>query len=421
LQHHTVGQTLLTAYYPLLTSIDAVIAKQNDLIDSLSNYCKDLIQYNVESKDSVLSNLSFLLRILYESAQKNVNKHVKGHRYTEDIYMFASYVYLTAGLMFYENLQAMLCDALPNVSRVKKFVAKTQDSVQEGALRCAELKCYLSARNLPLKIWLSEDGTRIVSKLKYDVKTNQIVGHVLPLSVSLGIPILDSFPATSAAMIAKHVIEGELASIAYVVMAQPLCVSTPPFCLQIFGTNNKFTGEDVSRRWATTKTELSKLGIEVLGISGDGDAKVLKAMRAAMFPPNPVCPPLLSEWYCCDTADPVTMIQDTIHLLNRFKTRLNKASIVLPFGKYLASSSHLHIIVKNVSKTVHGLSEYDLTKEDKMNFDATVKMCSTRVVDTLKEHVPSSNGTQVYLDLMKKIEGAFLDPSLLPLQRVYNM
>ena len=421
LQHHCSGQTLLTGYYPLLESIQAIVAKQEGIIESLSGFCQVLIKSNTEKETAALSNLSFLLKILYETALKNSDRQKKGNRYPGEIYMFASDTLLTAGPMFYEKLQANLPDSLPCISEVRKFVAKTADPVREGVFRFEELKQFLQSRNLPLKVWLSEDGTRMISKFEYDIKSNQIVGPVLPLSEAHGTPVLNTFPASSAAMIAKHFINGTPADIAYVIMAQPLDPSAPSFCLAVFGTDNRFKAEHVSRRWDFITKSLQILGIEVIGVSSDGDSKLLKAMRAETFPTNPTVPEIFKDVYFCDTTKPITMIQDTIHLLNRFKTRLNKASIVLPMGKFVASSSHLRIIVNNVSKAEHGLCEYDLTKEDKMNFNATMKMCADRTTSAIEKHVPGSEATLVYLDIMKKIETAFLDSTLLPLKRVYNV
>lgn len=44
----------------------------------------------------------------------------------------------------------------------------------------------------------------------------------------------------------------------YVVMAQPLKEGIPPFILQIFGTNNRFTAENVTNRHKFTILDLKK-------------------------------------------------------------------------------------------------------------------------------------------------------------------
>lgn len=41
-------------------------------------------------------------------------------------------------------------------------------------------------------------------------------------------------------------------------MAQPIKAKSSPFLLQIFGTDNKFSANDVLKRWKFTVTELKK-------------------------------------------------------------------------------------------------------------------------------------------------------------------
>jgi len=69
------------------------------------------------------------------------------------------------------------------------------------------------------------------------------------------------------------------ASTGYLIMAQPLADGSPPFCLALFGTDNRFTAEDVAKRWAWMKLEAQQHGITIAGFSSDADPKLLRAMR----------------------------------------------------------------------------------------------------------------------------------------------
>lgn len=62
-------------------------------------------------------------------------------------------------------------------------------------------------------------------------------------------------------------------------MAQPLQDRAPPFFLCLYGTDNKFVFDNVLTRWTFIKKSLSKCGISVVGISSDGDSRLLKAMK----------------------------------------------------------------------------------------------------------------------------------------------
>lgn len=127
----------------------------------------------------------------------------------------------------------------------------------EGKIRCEELSDYLRNLNAVRTVWLSEDATAIVQKVSYDVETNQLVGIELPLDKNNGCPTSFTFMATNADKIKEH-LQKSKSKLVYIVMAQSLDESIPPFLLQMFGTNSSFKAQDVIRRWEFTKSELKK-------------------------------------------------------------------------------------------------------------------------------------------------------------------
>lgn len=139
-------------------------------------------------------------------------------------------------------------------------MTKIQDNKEriiEGQLRCDELKAYLEKTNSPKTVFLSEDGSGIVQKITYDVKTNQLIGLVLPFDDLNGIPKSFSYVVNSSEDIAEF-IKKSLSKYVYIVVAQPTNPKSPPFILQIFGTSNRFTADDVMKRWKYTERELKK-------------------------------------------------------------------------------------------------------------------------------------------------------------------
>lgn len=99
-----------------------------------------------------------------------------------------------------------------------------------------------------LKIWVSDDATRITGRLQYASTWNSIVGFVLPLN-EFGIPETGIFPATSPSAIKKHFDTETIAANASCIMAQPLTKDAPAFCLSCFSTDNKFTTNNVMDWW----------------------------------------------------------------------------------------------------------------------------------------------------------------------------
>ncbi|KAF5278061.1 hypothetical protein FQA39_LY18402 [Lamprigera yunnana] len=189
--------------------------------------------------------------------------------------------------------------------------------------------------------------------MQYDVSTNQIVGLVQKSNSLTGFPDTFSYPAESASQIENFITSNHVSSLAYVNMAQPFNLNAPSFCLPIYGKDNKFTGDEVLLRWRTILKEAEDVGIEVLGVSSDGDSCLLK---------------------------------NTVHIGTKLRTRLLKYPSIMPCGNKLISLTHLNIFMKTFSKDAHGLSKNDIEPKDKMNFD-----------------VPESQATAQYLVLMSRI------------------
>jgi hypothetical protein len=125
---------------------------------------------------------------------------------------------------------------------------------------------------LPPILAISEDGTRVVSRIEYDHKTNQIVGFVSPIDRN-GCPKLMVFPASCGSLILKYFAESPKATNAIVVMAQTVkegdynishdsfleviqnllkILDSPSFVLSVIPTANKFYSGDVMNRWTYT-------------------------------------------------------------------------------------------------------------------------------------------------------------------------
>lgn len=269
------------------------------------------------------SRTHYVLNKLLVAADKNSSRKKEGFRYDDDMKIFSSYVRMLSGPLAYETVQKNLPGALPALSSTNRYVRKSNCRLQEGILRCHELYLFLTSRNLPLLVSLSEDATRIVGRVQYDATTNQLVGFVLPISSSNGLPIPFIYQGRDANEIAKHFSGANpIASFVNAVMAQPI-PGGPPFCLLLFGSDNRYTSADVANRWKYIAQELEKLNIAVLTISSDSDPKYNSAMRklsllgyeSNIFEGN--------EWFSCgENLNPPFYIQDMTHIGTKLRNFL---------------------------------------------------------------------------------------------------
>lgn len=206
-------------------------------------------------------------------------------------------------------------------------------------------------------------------------------------------------------------------------MAQPLKENIPPFCLCIFGTDNKFLASDVLRRWDFIKEELERLNINILGMSSDGDSRLLKSMKISSKlgiknSTNTVFKDCV--WYSADAQD-FTCVQDSTHIGTKLRNRILKPSIILPIGKFLISKSHLVNLIKTVSKDNHLLTETDVNPKDRQNFQSFLKISSQQVQNLLMQKVPDSGGTVLYLKISRMIVNSYMDLDKTPTSRIFDI
>lgn len=376
---------------------------------------KENCDYNNES-------LGLMLRNFVNSALQNTDRKKAGYRFEELTKMFAAYIFMLSGPLAYETLNANLPLSIPSISTVHRFIADKGPRVIEGEMRTDELLQYLKNRNLPLKVSLSEDATRITAKVSYDPTTNQLIGFVLPLDEN-GMPIKFSFPARSVSEIHRHFLNPSnvVSSTAYVQMAQPLEENSAPFCLMIFLIDNTFTADNVLKRWRFQASKLKEKGITINNMSTDGDPKALLAMKVLSKIGQQDRSYFDCEWFSCGGFVETTFIQDIIHILTKLRNRLLMCSRVYPIGYKIVSLSHLKYLIENVSKDKHLLTSYDIEPKDRQNYVSAEKICSDNTIKCLIDYVPGSEATVLYLKAMRGVQLAFLDGNLQSTERIYHM
>lgn len=158
----------------------------------------------------------------------------------------------------------------------------------------------------------------------------------------------------------------------------------------------------------------------MLGISSDGDPRLLNAMKC-------------STKFCIDgkleddilftnlSDTEFVCIQDTIHAGLKLRNRYLKPSIILPIGNKVISVSHLKILINSIEKDVHGVVMKDICPEDKQNFKSLEKIMDQKVLDALSKYVIESEATVMYLKLCSEIVSSYNKADLSPIDRVYRI
>lgn len=268
-------QLKITSFFEIKDRIVEVLKTNENAEKDLLKSCSE--HYELAEPGAKL-NMNNFFNILIKHAKQNNTTTGKSNRFSEELRKFCLFLFIIGGKLTYETLHKNLQNIMPSLSSVRRTLNENL-SVTEGVVCMYELKNYLLKRKLPLSVFISEDQTAILRKIQYDPKSNKLVGVLLPKDKNSGFPITDKFVVTSIRDI-KNAFENEtISNNAYVFMAQPLKDKVPAFCLCIFGSNNKFSYEDVYKRWSFLMDEARKFGIDIHGISSDGDTRCLKAMK----------------------------------------------------------------------------------------------------------------------------------------------
>ncbi|XP_058447967.1 uncharacterized protein LOC131428224 isoform X1 [Malaya genurostris] len=376
---------------------------------------------NVIEKLPLTLMMKQLVKETVTNTLKNIvkNKAAKGVRYMMETKHIGAYLYLLGGRKDYEELVVNL--GLPSVCTVMRHIRKSCDKILEGKLRVKELVQFLQTHNFPKVIFISEDGTKINPRIRYDIERDQIVGFCPNLNEN-GMPLIDSFSATSPNVIQEYFKNFDKSTIVYVILATPLALKTLSFNLLSFGTNNRFSIEEVLLRWGIIERELTAAGITVVGYGADGDNRLIGSMKIRMGLPRSISivplevPSVWKSWYAARGRISDIYIQDSTHIINKMKNCLLSSTRALQIGKFPASRGHLIAIAKD-GKENTGLAESDLEQHDKMSVKSFHKIIDPRVNEWLNKY-PGTNATVAFITIMRLVYDSYEHLSLSPLERI---
>lgn len=170
-------QKKINEYFNIIKNAEPLLQNATDTQELSEN------MHNLGFDINMSDKRKSFLELLLNQAEKNNKRVAKGNRYDEVIKDFSKYIYLLGGRKSYELLSKNL--ALPAPVTTLKSIHKDGGQIDEGELQKNELKEFLVKRKLPMYVFISEDATRVVPKIKYDSKTNQIIGKFILICIYL--------------------------------------------------------------------------------------------------------------------------------------------------------------------------------------------------------------------------------------------
>jgi len=187
----------------------------------------------------------------------------------------------------------------------------------------------------------------------------------MPLNKGSGLPS-SRIKAFNAFSIKESIERYDKSTIVQVIVAKPNKFKSEPFMIGFFGTNNKFTGEDVMARIKHIHRKLKSVGIKMLMYGCDGDTRCMMAQKQLAnygslyeFCGIKLAGSLDSEYF---------FSQDPLHVAKKMKNLLFDFGTDLILGDFLASLGFLLILNKKFGSEATGLNQSDLDFKDRMNY-----------------------------------------------------
>ncbi len=275
-----------------------------------------------------------------------------------------------------------------------------------------------------------------MSSVSYDTKTNSFIGFS-PQLVN-GLPIINQFQTNDYNQLQQWFQDFEKSKSINANVAEPLLIKNSssihsrPYIISAYGTNNKYKGTDVVRKWIYMYNECKKRNIVVVGFASDCEARYLKAMQISLgfFTSTPNIDLLNGNKNLLQINIPSTWVfffmrkrqmylcmQDGIHLATKIRNRLLSTVATLSINNHQIHINDLLCIIEKYSKIDHNLVKSDVFPKDRQNFSSCLKITSDDVLNLLKEM--NAKGTYIYLYLLKLVIITYIKADTDILVRLY--
>lgn len=118
------------------------------------------------------------------------------------------------------------------------------------------------------------------------------------------------------------------------------------------------------------------------------------------------------NWFFLNQNQLFLFFQDPVHLVTKWRNRLLSSTTNLCFGNDKITIMHIKELLDDDSLTRldHGLTKADVNPKDRQNYKSCINLISDDVINLLSDRI-NTDGTVVYLQILKLIVTAYIDPS----------
>jgi len=170
--------------------------------------------------------------------------------YEQSVKDFAASIFILGGCHVYEFIRLNIPGSIPSLTSLRSTLSSSKYNFIEGEFQYERLKDFISSADCKYA-FCGEDATSVIPKVSYDTRSNCFVGFTL--SLRNGFPCPRYFSTNSFSELETWHAEVDKSSLINVHVVQALRpvnqISPPPFLLAAYGTNSKYTAQDILNRW----------------------------------------------------------------------------------------------------------------------------------------------------------------------------
>lgn len=377
-------------------------------------FLQQILKFIQNSEDTLSPKLTFLYQFI-EITFSNLMQPKNRYRYPDHIKRFGLTLFLLGGRNLYEFIHLNLPGSLPTIPSLHTAIVQSSQEIIEGNFRYELATQHLACKQSEY-VFCAEDCTAVIPKVVYDARSNTFIGFSLPLSK--GFPQIQYYSTNNFRQLENWFNAEYKSNLMNIHMIQPLssqAIDLPPYLLASYGTDSRYTANDIILRWKKIFEKFREKHIRVLGYSTDCDSKYLRSMRVItgfftksmnrneLFGDHAFVLASCSQWvwFYLRPQQYFLCLQDPTHLTTKLRNRLLSSKASMMLGNESININFLLQLIKDFSKLDHGLVKSDIVPKDRQNFSSCIKISSDCVLQTL-EKMQNTRAICIYLKVSQK-------------------
>ena len=254
-------RNLNEAHTPIAASSDVILSSA--MLRKFP-FLQKIINFIQQAEDPHKPELALLYKFI-ENTFSNLTQPKSRYRYQDHIKSFALAIFLLGGRNLYSFVHLNFPGSLPNILTLQTTIAESSQGIVEGNFRYTFATQHLISKQSEY-VFCSEDCTAVIPKIVYDSRSNTFIGFSLPLNN--GFPQAECYSTSSFQQLETWFVKNAQSKLLNIHVIQPISSQAndaSPYLLAVYGTDGRYTSNDITSRWKNIFNKFREKGIRILG------------------------------------------------------------------------------------------------------------------------------------------------------------